>query len=217
MRTKTLLLAAAFSAVGAATAMAQVYSVNAVGYVNKALKPGFNLIANPLDAGDNTVAKLFAGLSGEAILYTYAPGTGFKANAYGEDDGVWKWSDPGQVLAPGQGFFLRVLSAQTVTFVGEVKQGNLSTPLAAGYNLVASQVPQAGKIQTDLGLDPANDDQVLTFNVDTQRYDVYTYDGGDWLVSGSDTPVEPTIAVGEGVWVRKKTAGSWTRNFSVNP
>jgi len=206
MRTKTLLLAAAFSAVGAATAMAQVYSVNAVGYVNTALKPGFNLIANPLDAGaDNTVAKLFAGLNGDAFLYTYAPGTGFSVNQY---DG--EWSNPNQVLAPGQGFFLRVLNAQTVTFVGEVKQGNLSTPLAAGYNLVASQVPQAGKIQTDLGLVLANNEQVLTFNADTQKYTIYTYDD-EWL------PSEPTIAVGEGVWVRKGAAGSWTRTFSVNP
>jgi hypothetical protein len=211
MRTKTLLLAAAFSAVGAATAMAQVYSVNAVGYVNIALKPGFNLITNPLDAGaDNTVVKLFAGLNGFARIFTYAPGTGFNVNEY---DG--EWANTNQVLVPGQGFFLYVTNAQTVTFVGEVKQGNLSTPLTAGYNLVASQVPQAGKIQTDLGLVPADGDQVLTFNADTQRYKVYTYDGGEWL-SDSPTPVEPTIAVGEGVWVRKGNAGSWTRNFSVN-
>jgi hypothetical protein len=113
-------------------------------------------------------------------------------------------------LAPGQGFFLRVGAASTVTFVGEVKQGTLSTPLAAGFNLVASQVPQAGKIATDLKLTPADGDQVYTFNATTQQYSVFTYELGEW------DPSEPTLAVGEAVWVRKGAAGSWDRTFSVN-
>jgi hypothetical protein len=97
-----------------------------------------------------------------------------------------------------------------VTFVGEVKQGSLSTPLSAGFNLVASQVPQAGKIQTDLGLVLANNEAVYKFDAQTQQYSIFIYDD-EWL------PSEPTLAVGEGVWVRKAAAGSWNRNFSVNP
>ena len=49
MRTKTLLLTAALSAAGIASSMAQVYSVNAVGYVNTPLVTGFNLISNPAE------------------------------------------------------------------------------------------------------------------------------------------------------------------------
>ena len=208
MRTKTLLLAAAFSAAGAATALAQVYSVNAVGYVNTALKPGFNLIANPLDAGaDNTVSKLLAGVPDGTIVYTFAPGSGFSVNTLD----LGEWSDPNATLVPGQGFFVRTPSAVTVTFVGEVKQGNLSTPLAQGFNLVASQVPQAGKISTDLGLSLADGELVYKFNADTQGYQIFTFDIGVW------DPSEPELAVGEGVWVRKKDAGSWDRTFSVNP
>ena len=41
MRTKTLLLTAALCAAGIATSKAQVYSVNAVGYVNTALVKAF--------------------------------------------------------------------------------------------------------------------------------------------------------------------------------
>jgi hypothetical protein len=208
MRTKTLLLAAAFSAVGAATAMAQVYSVNAVGYVNTALKKGFNLIANPLDAGaDNTVAKLLAGVPDGTVVYTYAPGSGYSVNTLD----LGEWSNPNATLVPGQGFFVRTPSAVTVTFVGEVKQGNLSTPLAKGFNLVASQVPQAGKISTDLKLSVADGDLVYKFNADTQGYQIFTFDIGEW------DPAEPTLAVGEGCWVRKGAAGSWDRTFSVNP
>lgn len=59
MRTKTLLIAAVVGAVSMATALAQeVTSVNAVGYVNKELAPGFNLISNPLSNGENTLPKI---------------------------------------------------------------------------------------------------------------------------------------------------------------
>jgi hypothetical protein len=66
MRTKALLLAAAFAAAGVATSVAQVYSVNAVGYVNVTLPPGFSLVSNPLNAGtgNNTVSKLFSNIQG---------------------------------------------------------------------------------------------------------------------------------------------------------
>lgn len=208
MRTKTLLLAAALGAVGAATATAQVYSVNAVGYVNTALKPGFNLIANPLDAGaDNTVSKLLAGVPDGTVVYTYTPGTGYSVNTLD----LGEWTNPNATLVPGQGFFVRTPSAATITFVGEVKQGNLSTPLSAGFNLVSSQVPQAGKISTDLGLSVADGDIVYKFNADTQGYQIFTFDLGEW------DPSEPTLAVGEGCWVRKGAAGAWNRTFSVNP
>lgn len=208
MRTKTLVLTAALGAVGVATAMAQVYSVNAVGYVNLSAKAGFNLWTNPLDAGaDNTVAKLLAGVPDGSAVYTYAPGTGYSVNTLD----LGEWANPNATLVPGQGFFLRVGGATTVTFVGEVKQGNLSTPLAAGFNLVGSQVPQAGRIQADLGLVPAEGDQVYKFSADTQGYSVSTFEFGAW------DPAEPQLAVGEGVWVRKGAAGSWNRTFSVNP
>ena len=47
MRTKTLILTAFVGALGIAGASAQVYSVNAVGYVNKSLPKGFSIVANP--------------------------------------------------------------------------------------------------------------------------------------------------------------------------
>ena len=50
MKTKVLLLGAAL-AMTTAIASAQTYSSNVVGYVNVDLVPGWNLIANPLDAG----------------------------------------------------------------------------------------------------------------------------------------------------------------------
>src|SRR3989304_4197401 len=72
MRTKTLLLTAVVSAAGIATSMAQVFSVNAVGYVSKPLQAGkFHLIANPLIASDNSIGKLFAGVPGGTQVFKF--------------------------------------------------------------------------------------------------------------------------------------------------
>src|SRR6266851_4855036 len=54
MRTKTLVLTAAISAAALATSMAQVVSVNAVGYVRVTVAAGnLQLLANPLNQTNN--------------------------------------------------------------------------------------------------------------------------------------------------------------------
>jgi len=101
-----------------------------------------------------------------------------------------------------------VAAAATVTYVGEVPQGTLTIPLVAGFNLVGSKVPQAGKLTTDLGYTPVDGDLVYTYA--GTGYSIFQYDG-EWL------PSEPVLKVGEGIWIKKAAAGSWTRTFSVNP
>src|SRR6266404_3619153 len=152
MRTKTLLLTAVLGAAGAASSFAQVYSQNAVGYVNLTLKPGFQLVANPLNntsANGNAVSNLFATVPDGTTVYTFdATKQGFVTN--GKDFG--EWANPNATLTPGQGAFLLLPAGAnvTVTAVGDVMQGTLSNPIVKGFQIISSQVPQAGKIQTDL-------------------------------------------------------------------
>src|ERR1043166_2369568 len=81
MRTKTLFLAAALSAAGLATSLAQssnVYSLNVVGYINLQLTNGFNLIANQLDldgTGTNNTLNTSIGTNVPNLtrVYTYQP------------------------------------------------------------------------------------------------------------------------------------------------
>jgi hypothetical protein len=95
--------------------------------------------------------------------------------------------------------------------VGEVPQGNLATALAAGLNLTASQVPQAGKLETDLKYTASEGDIVYQWDIDGQKYKAPNgYEFGSWSLG------EPTIAVGEGFFLQKGAAGSWNRTFSVN-
>jgi len=120
-------------------------------------------------------------------------------------------------LLPGGGAFVQGPkggAAFTVTFVGEVPQGPLSTTLVAGFQIVSSQVPQAGKMQTDLGYNPDGGDKIYQWNATSQNYGAFTFDSA----FGWD-PSEPTLDVGEAVFLSKDASAknlAWTRTFSVN-
>jgi hypothetical protein len=122
-------------------------------------------------------------------------------------------------LLPGQGVFVKnpTTADVTITFVGEVPQGTLTTPLVAGLQIVSSQVPQAGTAK-ELGL-PATTAQGATpgdtlyqYNVTTQNYDISTFDD---LEDGYLPALKP-LDVGEAFFLKLGKANTWTRNFSVN-
>ena len=210
MRTKTLLLTAALSAAGVATSMAQVFSVNAVGYVTKTVPAnGFALISNPLTASDNSIKALFAGVPEGTQVYKYS-GTAFKTATF--TFGEFGPADAAALtVVPGEGVFVRNPTAQpmNITFVGEVPQGTLSNPLPVGLSIRSSMVPQEGTA-AELGLKGGEGDQIFQFNATTQKYATSTFTFGDW------GPALGKLAVGEAVFIKKVAAGTWDRTFSVN-
>jgi hypothetical protein len=221
MRTKTLLLIAAIGAAGAATSMAQVYSVNAVGYVNKTIPKGqFSMVTNPLKAATNTVNALFAGVPAGFQVFVYTPGKGYDVGTFDDLEGSFIPASVGNaVLNPGHGVFVKNPTAAdvTVTFVGEVMQGTLTTPLVPGLQIVGSQVPQEGTASdlglpntTEEGLSPG--DQVYQFTGPGGYY-VSTFDD----LENNYVPALKPLAVGEAIFVKLAKANSWNRTFSVNP
>ena len=221
MRTKTLLVAAAVGMVGIATSFAQVYSVNAVGYVNITV-PGnatdLALIANPLNGTNNelnTIVPLTDLNIGSTIFVwdataqNYVPSDWFGA-AVG-------WI-PNQVVPPGTGFFIKGSDASgtlSITFVGEVPQGHLSNMLPAGPDLalVSSIVPQAGDLDV-LEFPGELLDKVFLWDVSIQDYipqDNFGV-GVGWIPNN-------TIGVAQGFFVQKGVGNAlldWARDFSVN-
>jgi hypothetical protein len=206
MRTKTLLLTAIVGALGFTAAQAQVYSVNAVGYVNKSIPSGFSIVANPLNNGDNKVSTVFGANPGPLTVYRFGD-AGFSISSYDTDFEEWSSDD---VINPGEGFFVNNGGdASTVTFVGEVPQGALSNSLPAGFSIRSSQVPQAGKLQTDLGF-PV-DEAVTVYQFGANGYSISSFDADfeEW-------DSEPTVGVAEGFWVLRQSATNWTREFSTS-
>lgn len=227
MRTKTLLLTAALGAAGIATSMAQVYSVNAVGYVNvaitnkSAVNYTFAIVANPLNGTNNNINTVVPTVpDGTLAFFFRGTPAGFDTTETFLGVGVG-WLPGTTTVNPGEAFFVALPSGvpgsvTTLTFVGEVPQGNLTNSLPAGFSLAASIVPQAGGVTSVLGLSNPNlGDLVFLFDRATQNYlDAATYLGPEvgWL------PSEPSLGVAEGFWYFNTGASSlnWGRTFNVN-
>jgi len=181
MRTKTLALSAVLGALGSASVMAaNVYSINAVGYVNVTMPPGYSILACPLIASpDNTINTLLnnapnmSGVSpySGADVFVFNNGAAFGTIAVGNTGSFsGGWSVPaGQnvpTLNPGQAVFffnpnpLVGGANMTATFVGTVPQtgeaavpqlpNGLTNPIVPGYNLVSSIVPYSGDLTTGI-------------------------------------------------------------------
>ena len=228
MRTKALLLTAALGAAGVATSMAQVYSVNAVGYVNLSIAfptptpvSPFAIVANPLNGTNNLISTVIPNAPDGTIAYL------FRNNQYDiiYYTGPGSWTNPSgpePTIAPGEAFFLgfdgTVAPNPTVlTFVGEVPQGNLTNAVPTGFSMRSSIVPQSGGLTTVLGFypsDPVADvDTLFQFNAASQSYDIFYYVGG-----GNWSPSEPVVNVATGFFFQNNSGATenWGRTFTVN-
>jgi hypothetical protein len=195
--------------------MAQVYSVNAVGYVNKQVPSGYSLLANPFNVADAKVSTLLASVPLGSAVFTFANGN-FVGNFL--DEFGLGWTDPNAPLNLGEGFFLNNAGAPfTLTFVGEVAQGTLVNALPAGYSLKASKVPQEATV-ADLGLNAGLGDSIFRFV--NGNFAGYFNDefGLGWGSSLPVDPVEgPVIGVAEGFFYNNAAGtATWSRNFTVN-
>jgi hypothetical protein len=231
MRTKTLLLAAAVAAAGIAAAQAQsnVYSVNVVGYYNIVIPTGtaqqrLKLVTialkNPLIANPTLNSMVTNCPTGtQAHLWNQATGGWSGATDF---DTAFGWADNGDVTIPyGAGFFLKNVGATpiTVTFVGEVPQGNLVNTWATTVHPTGSQVPQSGLLKTDLGFNPVNNQVVQQWNVPNPGWNTQN----TWIDDPLFPPAafengEPTLQVGEALVIRDTGVTSnkqWNRTFSV--
>jgi hypothetical protein len=147
MRTKALLCVATLAA-GVATSSAQsnVYSTNVVGYYDLNVPANkYVLLANQLNTTNNTIGNVLGTSQDGAIFQKFLNGY----TAYVYDSLVPGWTPDGNAtLNPGEGGFYKSAVATTLTFVGEVLQGNLTNTLPVNkYALRSSMVPQAGTLQ----------------------------------------------------------------------
>jgi hypothetical protein len=235
MRTKTAILAAALTALGSAAVMAQtnVYSLNAVGYINVTLQPGYNMVANQLSSGTNTIGNILNDATGQYdhLAISKWNGSGFTSDTANSATSPFanNWLNGGTItMNPGEAAWLKWTNTApvTITFVGTVPQGTLTTTLTGpnAFNMVSSQVPQAGDLATDLGFTNFNQgDTIYVFNPTNQKYTTYNYNtntgnsgfGGNFTGNTGD----PVLQVGQGFWYKTSATApttAWTRTFSVN-
>jgi hypothetical protein len=206
MRTKTL-LAAAVLAAGIATSMAQsnVYSLNIVGYVNQVYPAGFSMIATPLKGTNDLVGTVLTGAPVGASVYKFSGGAFALANTY---FGAGFWGDGAQTLPVGQGYFVKSTVPWTNTFVGEVVMDSTNA-LINGFNMVGSEWPAAGAMDTNLALVPVSGDSVYSFNNGGGYNLANTYFGAGFWGSGN-----PQLGVAQGVMYKSTGANNWIQHFT---
>src|SRR5882724_5562009 len=175
MRTKTTLLCAAILAAGALSSMAQsnVFSLNVVGYINTTLTgPGYTMIANQLDSGNNVFSNFFQVLpSGSQVIKWNTNTASFNIST--RSLVAPGWSPAGaanSTLNPGEACFIKLAGgSRTNTFVGNVMRlaatggtnpvysATYTNSLITGYTMMGSTFPITGPIASAAtGLDITN-------------------------------------------------------------
>jgi hypothetical protein len=159
MRTKTLALSVLLGMLGSASVMSgNVYSSNAVGYINVTCPQGFTLIAYPLfgspnndpiypidnTRGDYNGCEIFFWQNGSWATYIANNNPSPPATATNG------WVEPNgpMSLPPGAGaaFYNPHSASACFVVVGTVPQGSLTNTLNPGLNLVSSIVPVGGDL-----------------------------------------------------------------------
>ena len=235
---------AAIGAAGVVSSIAQtVYSVNAVGFVNLSLPQGFSLIANPLNGPSNinnlnailpdaatppvpdntTIQKWDSRPLAQGGQKFYSKATFFTSG--GTQFGWWNddFSGPTDLgLNPGEGGFIDMPNAATLTFVGEVPQGNLSAPIPLAFSILSQLTPQELDVKT-AGLPATDNDTIQQWNNATGQkkyFGTQTCFGGDWYDASFNPTNAPTPKIGEAFFFYRDPnngTNAWTRTFNVSP
>jgi len=200
--------------------MAQVYSVNMVGYINASVPTGFSMLANQLNATpDNKVVNLLPAPPNNTAVFKFDPISGgyISISFLG---GAWEGDDLDMTLNPGEGVFISANTAFTATFVGEVQLIS-SVPIKHGFQILSSALPQSlaldGAPPAGLGFPIANGDETYQFDRVSGGYIANSFLGGAW--EGDGGGAAPVPGISEAFWVNRTTApdSNWTRTFTVGP
>jgi hypothetical protein len=125
----------------------------------------------------------------------------YSANSY--VDGAWDLSS--MTLPVGEGFFINLPSATTITLIGEVSQNNSKT-LVDGVNLLSVPLPLVGGVTDVGGLNVAEGDVIYQWT--GSGFSAKEFVDGEWL------PSVPVVKIGEGFFL-KGSGRTYVRNNSV--
>ena len=185
-----------------------VWSDNVVGYATLIVPSGYSMVSNPLQAASNTVGEILPGMPEGTMLNKFDTHL-FRLTENAVSKG--KWTNPDETLVPGEGaiFFNPTPEFKPINFAGEVLQGELLTPIAAGFSVRSSQIPLPGRLHADLGFPINEADVVHLFDRDRQKYVIYDYDPKTW----ESNP--PVLGVGEAFWIGKTIPGNWVQRLVI--
>ncbi len=166
------------------------------------VQPGYNLIANQLDHGSNTLNEIMPVVPDGTVFYKYDnSNANWIASAFSASNS--SWLNGGTIaLNPGEGAFLQSSSAFILSFTGNPHvpvlpfafTGNPHVPVLPIVNLVSRQTNDIGLYENIVGTAPTNGAQMFKWDSSNSVYTVYGF-------SNIWSPSVPSAAVGESVWI----------------
>jgi hypothetical protein len=194
-----------------ATTLAQtttnVYSKNAVGYVNMNLPTGFTLISAQLSSstGSLTLDQVFGTtLPDSSVVFVFTPPSGpYKGYYYYDGMG---WVD--DAFAPAgttalertKGFWVNVASTTNVAVVGEVPSASTtSVAVTSGFALFAYPYPTPMALTNSTFNSSAHDSDII-YAWNGASYAQYQYFDGMGWVDDSFSPATLVLQTGKGYW-----------------
>src|SRR5688572_17403849 len=148
--------------------------------VEVTLRPGFNLISNPLIAVDNSIGALFknlqGGVPGGTKVFKLVGGQFITAEWNDLDNVFMPESTAAETTLPGDGVFVYLTGSadKILTFTGEPNQGQVCTPIPRGVSIKSNVYPTMldfGTARLPLGAG----DVAYIFNRATGSYNSYIY------------------------------------------
>jgi hypothetical protein len=200
-----------------------------VGYINKTLDPGLQLIANQLNAApNNQVQNVLGNPIGSNAEGTEVNVFKFNGSAYTSAGYFWEdyddsgngWVNGGLSLAPGEGAFVENKSGfpVDVTLVGEV-QLTSSINLLPGFQVYSSVLPQSGLLSS-MDWPPTADNMeadIFLYNPAGGNFDPYNFFQEDGIGEWTPEP-GPSLDIAEAFFLNNKGAAvPWARTFAVGP
>ena len=181
---------------------------NVIGYTSTTASPGFSMIACPLVGDTNSVEEVLMGWADGAALTRFDP-LQFRLKENHLDSG--KWTAPHDRFLPGEGalLFNPTSDYKSINFVGEVRQGEQSVPVPAGFSLRSALGPRFGRLVEDLKFPIADGDVIHLFDRDRQGYTIHSYEHGKW-----DTE-SPVLGLCEAFWIGKTAAANWRHTIEI--
>ena len=152
-------------------------------------KPGWNLIANPLNGTNNLLNTILPNVPLESQVMLWNPVLQDFDTVSIHDGTAWLDNSTGNPsttsVNPGEGFFFFNSSPADITlnFRGQLAFARPPIPatiLRGGYVLLSRGDLGPGTFDNVVGLPPEPGCQFLTFNATTQNYSTNSFSGGSW-------------------------------------
>jgi hypothetical protein len=173
------------------------------GFITINLPAGNSMIADPLFNGVSQLSSILPSVpNGTTVSLWGRTNWGDTATF---TSGSWNYD---LNLVPGSGALINLSTNTSITFVGEVLQGNLNNNIPVGYSVLSSIVPIAGSV-TQLGFTCLSNGDTLT-RLEGTSYVTYTNIGSSW------SPSVPSLNLCEAALVFATNSTSWSNSYATS-